>query len=324
MAAGMVSLVILVAACTSSPAPTSPSATTAAQTQTPATSSPPPSAVRAQPIPDGSYVATTTTSALKATIDAVSTLTAADKADLLQNLAGHTIQLVRLDLKNGQFTQSQAFDGGAYEVGVRATYAFPDAHTLVEQEPRFGVTTFELTVSKNSFFLKRTSAPNVGLYGGTKQDAMMAELLFESGPFTSSSASVTAIPEGSYVGKTLQVANMIASITADTKLTDAEKNQLIDDVLAIRGHATFTPTFEFRDGKYAQGVQMDGGPATVGSRGTYASPDATTLVLQEQTVTTFHMSWASESFSLAHAGTPNEFDRVIFKFLFEPSFSLVP
>jgi hypothetical protein len=296
-----------------------PTATTAPTISAP-TATPNASPVAVQPIPDGTYLSGPQGIApWMAEVMADATLTSAEKNSLRDSpLLACTNQFVSLDFHGGELTESSACDAGSFEIGTRATYAFPNDHTLVIQESCCGTTTFDLTSARNGFFLKRTGAPVPGT------DRLIGLLLYESSPFMPQESTPRALPDGNYVGKTLKVADMIASINADTKLTDAEKHQLIDEVLAIRGHATFAPTFEFRDGKYAQGIQMDGGPAQVGSRGTYAFPDTTTLVLQEQTVTSYHVSWASERVSLAHVGTPNEFDRVIFKFLFESSFSVVP
>jgi hypothetical protein len=169
-------LALMVAGCSAATAPT-PAASASPTTVATASSS-------AAPIPEGTYVSTTEVATIIATINAYTKLTAAEKADVLAGFSGHTTQLVRLDFHSGQFTQSQAFDDALFELGVRATYAFPDEHTLVVQEPQFGITTFEITSSPHTFSLKRTSAPNVGLYGGRKEDPLIAQILFELSPFT--------------------------------------------------------------------------------------------------------------------------------------------
>jgi hypothetical protein len=177
-------LAIAIVGCSSAPVATS---TLTAVPTSPATASASPLATTsasAAPIADGTYVSTTDVAAIKATITAYTKLTAAERADMLASFSGHTTQLVRLEFHGGEFTQAQAFDDAAFEVGVRATYAFPDDHTLVVQEPQFGITTFDIMSSGHSFSLRRTSAPDVGLYGGSKEDPLIAQILFESSPFT--------------------------------------------------------------------------------------------------------------------------------------------
>jgi hypothetical protein len=176
-------LAIALAACSSAPAatstptvvPTSPATASASPVATPSAA--------AAAIADGTYVSRTDVAAIKATINAYTKLTAAETADLLAVYSDHKTNLVRLDFHGGQFTEAEAFDGAAFEVGEHATYALPDDHTLVVQD-QFGITTFEITSSVHSFSLRRTSAPDVGLYGPSKEDPLIAQILFESSPFT--------------------------------------------------------------------------------------------------------------------------------------------
>jgi hypothetical protein len=114
------------------------------------------------------------------------------------------------------------------------------------------------------------------------------------------SIAAPAIPDGTYVGPTQQVADLIALIDA-TNLTAAQKTDLIDNALAIKGHATYAVSLDLHGGQYAQGQIVDGGTIEVGSRGTYAFPDRHTLLMEESggaSTNTFEVTSTATGFTL--------------------------
>jgi hypothetical protein len=175
-------LAMFLAACSSGPAatgapPTStpPSVAIGSPTATASlTPSTPPG-----PIAEGTYVSgAVAVASIIDLINADTKLTAAQKATTSAGFAGHKTQTVSLDFHGGQFTESDSFDGAPFEVSARATYAFPDDHTLVIQEQCCGLSTFDLTTSPNGFALKyRVGAPNAG-------ETILGQAIYESSPFT--------------------------------------------------------------------------------------------------------------------------------------------
>lgn len=130
-----------------------------------------------QAIPDGMYVGRIVqVSQLAEMVNADKKLTAAQRTDLSELTTGHTTMQVQLGLSGGHFTEAVAFDGGAFEVGVRATYAFSDDRTLVTQSP--SLDTFAVTWASGSFALHRTSTP------ADEGDAMFGKILFQYTPFS--------------------------------------------------------------------------------------------------------------------------------------------
>jgi hypothetical protein len=161
---------------------------TAAPTVAPATVSPATptpiitaaaTAAAGAPIPDGTYQSgANMVSDVLAMITKDTRLTASQKADYQQGFSGHTSDVVRLDLHAGVFTESDSMDGAGFQVGARATYAFPDARTLVIQEDCCGLSTFTITPQPNGFSLTyKTGAPNAG-------EDVIGEWLYGSHPFT--------------------------------------------------------------------------------------------------------------------------------------------
>lgn len=133
------------------------------------------------------------------------------------------------------------------------------------------------------------------------------------------SGATALIPDGTYAGPVQQVADVIAHINADTKLSDADRVDLIDTALEIRGHTTFDVTLDLRAGQWTQSQAVDG-RSQVASRATYAFPDDHTVVIQESCcgLTTFGVTLAQGGFSLKVL-TPlaTEADKVISRILFE-------
>lgn len=118
--------------------------------------------------------------AVNALINADTKLTAAEKTDIIENAFGlglHKTFTVTLEFNHGQYTELQGFDGAAGEVGSRATYAFPDDHTLVIQEQCCGISTFQVTNVQNGFTLKVLTGPK------NEEDVIVGKILFESSPF---------------------------------------------------------------------------------------------------------------------------------------------
>jgi hypothetical protein len=121
--------------------------------------------------------------AVNALINADSKLTAAEKKEIIKDsfeLGLHKTFTVTLDFHKGQYTQRAGFDGAAGEVGSRATYAFPDDHTLVIEEPCCGISTFDVTPMPEGFSLKVRSGSNLA----TEKDKVIGHILFEVSPFT--------------------------------------------------------------------------------------------------------------------------------------------
>jgi hypothetical protein len=127
-------------------------------------------------IPDGTYVtASISDGVIVAKIKADTTLTAAQRATDLQAFTAHTSETFKITFQSGAFTQFEAWDGGSFEVGSRATYVFPDDHTLLIQETCCGLTTFDVTRDGSSFSLH------------VRSQAMpdpLTRIVFESAPFT--------------------------------------------------------------------------------------------------------------------------------------------
>jgi hypothetical protein len=147
------------------------------------TASPTPSVAPAL-IPDGTYAtAPMDVAAVNALVNADTKLTAAEKNFILEDafeLGLHKTFTVTLVFSHGQYTEHQGFDGAVGEVGSRATFAFPDDHTLVIEESCCGISTFDVTLTPNGFSLKVRSGDLVA----TEQDKVIGHILFESSPFT--------------------------------------------------------------------------------------------------------------------------------------------
>jgi hypothetical protein len=134
--------------------------------------------VAVAPIPDGTYrTKAIPVAVIVARIKTDTSLTADETANL-QGFAGHKTDTIEIDLQSGQFTESDSLDGAPFEVGARATYAFPDDHTLVIQEQGPGLSTFVITPTSGGFSLKyKAGAPNTG-------EDIIGQAIYESSPFT--------------------------------------------------------------------------------------------------------------------------------------------
>jgi hypothetical protein len=116
------------------------------------------------------------------------------------------------------------------------------------------------------------------------------------------------IAEGTYLGPTLQVADIVAMLDADSTLTPADRDAILDDIWGIRSKTTFRVSIAFAGGQFIEREALDG-QNLVGSFGTYAFPDDQTLVLTEfidnaDVLTVFEVSVDGDSFSL-HRTSPS-------------------
>jgi len=177
-------LAIALAAC--SPAPAGTTAPPPSLAPTTLTSAPPAATASASTalIPDGRYAtAPMDVAAINALINADTKLTAAEKDMIIKDsyeLGSHKTSTVTLDFHDGQYTQYSGFDGAIGGVGARATYAFPDDHTLVIEDSCCGISTLDVTPAPNGFSLKVMS----GSFVSTEVDRIVTHILFESSPFT--------------------------------------------------------------------------------------------------------------------------------------------
>lgn len=180
LAAGLALSLLGCSATTPAAAPTAAAPTTAAiATVTAIPGIPTPAATAANPIADGTYVSGPIAVAdVVARIKADTTLSAAQRATYLQEFSGLKTDIVELDFHAGRFTESDALDGAPRQVGARATYAFPDSHTLVIQEDCCGLSTFTITTQPNGFSLMyKAGSPNAG-------EDVVGEWLYQTSPFT--------------------------------------------------------------------------------------------------------------------------------------------
>jgi hypothetical protein len=138
-------------------------------------------------------------------------------------------------------------------------------------------------------------------------------------PSSTPTAGPQAIPDGTYVGPTMQVADLIALINGDPKLSTAQKTDIIDNAFAINGHQTFGFSLDLHGGQYQQGQSIDRGAYEIGSRGTYAFPDQHTLVLDEQgglSVNTFQITVTATGFTLKRTDTSTDAEDILMTKIF--------
>ena len=186
-AATIASVALLLAACSVGSSVTSAPVISLSLTAAPTLAAPTlaakPSASAAL-IPDGTYAGTPMdVAAVKALINGDTKLTTADKAYIIDNafeLDSHKTFMVTLEFHDGQYTEYQGFEGAKGDVGSRATFAFPDDHTLVIEETCCGISKFDVTLAQNGFSLKVRNGDLVS----TEKDTIIGQILFESSPFT--------------------------------------------------------------------------------------------------------------------------------------------
>jgi hypothetical protein len=143
-------------------------------------------------------------------------------------------------------------------------------------------------------------------------------------PSAAAVASPAPIAEGSYLGPTLQVADIVAAVNGDTKLSQADRTYLINDVMGIGGAQTIALRLDLHAGQWVQSGIVDGKAAEVGSRATYSFPDDRTIVLREQNGTQevgfsgWTITPVPNGFRLTHIDPPaNEQDALVIRLLFE-------
>jgi hypothetical protein len=136
-----------------------------------------------------------------------------------------------------------------------------------------------------------------------------------------SAAGADLIPEGAYVGPTIQAADIVAYVNADTKLTAKQKTFVIDSMFGITNHRTWTASLEFNAGTMTQRQTVDG-QEVVGSGGRYSFLGSDTLVVKEEGcngcyLAGFTVSRNGDRFTLTPIGPPaDESDAIALKYLF--------
>jgi hypothetical protein len=130
------------------------------------------------------------------------------------------------------------------------------------------------------------------------------------------------LKEGIYDGPTLQVADIVAAVNADARLTSADRTQIINDLFEVKDQTTWSASIDLHGGVLTQRQAVDGA-IQVGSFGRYAFPDDHTLVYTERidnidVVTVFELTVNGDSFTL-HRTTPTEnaIDEFVSGVLFE-------
>ncbi len=128
---------------------------------------------------------------------------------------------------------------------------------------------------------------------------------------------------GIYIGPTLQVADIVEALNADSTLTTPQRTRIIDELLLIRDKSTLVPSIELRGGQWTQREAVDGATAIIGSIARYSFPDDQTLEITEtfgteEVVTRFGLTIDGDSFRLRRL-TPavDAEDAFVVKVLFE-------
>jgi hypothetical protein len=91
----------------------------------------------------------------------------------------HSQFVVSLTLQDGMWVERQGLDDEPLKVGSRATYAFPDASTVVIQEACCGISRFHVDGIGTTFRLTYIDAEGIPAL-----DRMAGHILFEDAPFT--------------------------------------------------------------------------------------------------------------------------------------------
>jgi len=165
----------------------------------------------------------------------------------------------------------------------------------------------------------RATAPS-GPAGTTASSPPVASVApAQAAPSSGASAPTQPIPEGTYVGPTLQVADIVAAVNADSRLAAADRTRLINDIMAINGHNTITIRIDLHDGHWVQSETVDG-TTSVGSEASYSFPDDNTVVLRERNLgfSGWTVTPATNGFRLTHIDPPvDESDALVVHLLFE-------
>jgi hypothetical protein len=140
-------------------------------------------------------------------------------------------------------------------------------------------------------------------------------------------STASPLQVGTYVGPTLQVADIIASLNADADLTPAERTQLIDEGFVIKDKQTWSASIELRGEGYTQRQTVDGF-TEIGSDGRYTFLDDHTvdlLATGDLSAIRFAITVNGDSFTLRSlAPPPGAVDAFVVRTLFEAGpFTLV-
>ncbi len=140
----------------------------------------PPAISGAGPLKVGTYDGPTVQVAdIEAAANADTTLSPADRAQVINLVQGGTTWSETLELFDGQMFERQVLDGNVPRTGTVGRISFPDANTLVYTESLGTdvVTQFQLSIAGDTFTLRRTTPAQ------SPVDAFITRHLFESGPF---------------------------------------------------------------------------------------------------------------------------------------------
>jgi hypothetical protein len=137
---------------------------------------------------------------------------------------------------------------------------------------------------------------------------------------TATPVMIGPIRAGLYDGPVHQVADVEAQLRADTRLSAAERGQIIDVYMAAKGKRTWRGSLELRNGQMTQRQVVDG-DSEIGTLGTYAFPDDHTLVFTESDtglVTAFELTVDGDTFTLHRTtAADNAVDDFILTLIFE-------
>jgi hypothetical protein len=126
------------------------------------------------------------------------------------------------------------------------------------------------------------------------------------------------ILDGTYATAPIKVADIVALINADSRLTGAQRTHLINVSFEIKDHTTFAVSVDLQNGQWTQHQSVDG-VDQVGSRATYSFLDANTLIIRDQFgLGGFEITPVENGFSLkALSAEATEEDAITDKILFE-------
>ena len=194
------------------------------------------------------------------------------------------------------------------ERDLRIPWRFPSMNPII----RIAAAALVAAVALGGVYLAFKPASDVGPPAPTGQPPSATATPVMIGP----------IRAGVYDGPVLQVADVEAQLRADSRMSPADRAQIIDVYMAAAGKQTWRGSLELRDGQMIQRQVVDG-DSEVGSAGTYAFPDDHTLVYTESfdggdVVTSFEITVNGDSFTL-HRTTPssNPVDDFIVDLIFE-------
>jgi hypothetical protein len=154
--------------------------------------------------------------------------------------------------------------------------------------------------------------------GSTAGVAPPPQASIVAGPSASSSSTAPPIADGTYVTPSIKVSDILAVIEADEALNAAQRTELIDVSLGIRGRETFVVSLVLQNGQWTQHQAVDG-VDLIGSRATYSFLDADTLIVRDQVgLGGFQITQVEDGFRLkALSPEPTEQDALTVRILFE-------